>query len=106
MGLLRQSYITFHLYQINWLAFYGQLLPSTLFDTLMDNGETYPPYGKKIPHDLESFFFPFKHSPNDLRAYHRCRTMPAETSEKTVAGLFQSARPADIKWAVSKRNAS
>lgn len=47
MGSLRQSYITFHLYQINWLAFYGQLLPCTQFDTLMDNGETLPPYGNK-----------------------------------------------------------
>lgn len=52
MGLLRQSYITFHLYQINWLVFDGQLLPCTLFDTLMDNGETLPPYGKKILYDL------------------------------------------------------
>lgn len=60
MGLLRQSYITFHLYQINWLAFYGQLLPCTLFDTLMDNSETLPPYGKKIPHYLESFFLSFQ----------------------------------------------
>lgn len=39
----------------------------TMFDTLMDNGETLPPYGKKISHDLECFlFFPLKHSPNDL----------------------------------------
>lgn len=70
MGLLRQSYITFHLYQINWLAFYGQLLPCTRFDTLMDNGETLPPYGKKILHDLERFFFFFFQTLTNLLGEH------------------------------------
>lgn len=46
IGLLRQSYITLHLYQTNWLAFYGQLLPRTAMDALMDNRQTQSPYGR------------------------------------------------------------
>lgn len=54
----------------------------TMFDTLMDNGETLPPYGKKISHDLESFlllFFSFqtltkwlgKHAVDARQSQHR-----------------------------------
>lgn len=61
----------------------------TMFDTLMDNGETLPPYGKKILHDLESFlllFFPVQTLTK--KTCGRCETIPAQTSEKTVAELI------------------
>lgn len=103
IGLLRQSYITLHLYQTNWLAFYGQLLPRTAMDTLMDNRQTQSPYGRcrsrfgtynPKSFSLSLFFQPPNAQQMTWRECHIHWIIQAQTREKKVANIILRIQPA------------